>query len=524
MRSLLGRFHRPNARSQTERLFMLNNLGDGSTLSLDFTTGVLDPRLTFSRASGGTYVGNDGFVYGVDFATSSSLAIGTGSKSVTLTATAGQSRRYEIGQTVYIANGANNMSGAVTAYSAATQVLTINATSTSGSGSFTSWIVGNASPRFDYNSTTTPPTPRGLLIEGSADNYMLQSSSLTGYSNSGMATVAAGSETDPTGTANSAIQIYATAGGTYHGFYRTITAGTNTQITVSIWAKARTYTHLFLSDGNSGRAAVRFNLSTGATDNNFGAGYVSAKATPFPNNWWRCEMVVNVTASTSYGWTFVGVPSSGATLNAFGAQYTGTGNAADGIYCYGFQVEAGNGASSYIPTGASTGNRAVDVCTMSNITALNYNANGGTLFAHFSNNTENANFAGSIGFNNGANYAQRLRWGSGTLLASYYQTNGTTALGSNLAGSRTSFASAKAATSYSFDGTTTSTAMSINGAQATITPTSSAVSGVSIATAFALNSDNSSAATAYPSIAIRSVKFYPTALTMAQMNAITANP
>jgi hypothetical protein len=364
---------------------MLNNLGDGSTLSLDFTTGVLDPRLTFSRASGGTYVGNDGFVYGVDFATSSSLAIGTGSKSVTLTATAGQSRRYEIGQTVYIANGANNMSGAVTAYSSATQVLTINATSTSGSGSFTSWIVGNASARFDYDPTTTPPTPRGLLIEGSADNYMLQSSSLTGYSNSGMATVAAGSETDPTGTANSAIQIYATAGGTYHGFYRTITAGTNTQITVSIWAKARTYTHLFLSDGNSGRAAVRFNLSTGATDNNFGAGYVSAKTTQFPNNWWRCEMVVNVTASTAYGWTFVGVPSSGATLNAFGAQYTGTGNAADGIYCYGFQVEAGSGASSYIPTGASTGNRALDSCviTGTNFSSWFASATEGVLYTQF---------------------------------------------------------------------------------------------------------------------------------------------
>jgi hypothetical protein len=234
-------------------------------------------------------------------------------------------------------------------------------------------------PRFDYDPTTTPPTPRGLLIEGSASNYMLQSSSLTGYSNSGMATVAAGSDSDPTGTANAALQIYATAGGTYHGFYRIVTAGTNTQITVSIWAKARTYTHLFLSDLSSGRAAVRFNLSTGATDNNFGVGYVSAKATPFPNNWWRCEMVVNVTASTSYGWAFVGVPSSGATLDNYGAQYTGTGNAADGIYCYGFQLEAGSGASSYIPTGASTGNRAFDYCEMGNIAALNYSTTNGSM-------------------------------------------------------------------------------------------------------------------------------------------------
>ena len=62
MRSLLGRFHRPNARSQTERLFMLNNLGDGSTLSLDFTTGVLDPRLTFTRSTTGTFINSSGYV------------------------------------------------------------------------------------------------------------------------------------------------------------------------------------------------------------------------------------------------------------------------------------------------------------------------------------------------------------------------------------------------------------------------------------------------------------------------------
>ena len=38
------------------------SLGDGSTLSLDFTTGTLDPALTFTRASSGTYIGADGLV------------------------------------------------------------------------------------------------------------------------------------------------------------------------------------------------------------------------------------------------------------------------------------------------------------------------------------------------------------------------------------------------------------------------------------------------------------------------------
>ncbi len=304
MRSLLGRFHRPNARSQSERLFMLNNLGDGATVSLDFTTGVLDSRLAFTRSTTGTYINSSGYV----------------------------------------------TSAAIDA------------------------------PRFDYNPSSQAAL--GLLIEESAVNYMLQSSSLSGYSNTSMAAVSAGSETDPTGTANSALQIYATAGGTYHGYFRSTTAGTNTQITLSIWAKARTYTHLFLSDLNSGRAAVRFNLSTGATDNSGGAGYVSAKATQFLNGWWRCEMVVNVVASTAYSWAFVGVPS-GATLSNYGAQYTGTGNAADGIYCYGFQVEAGPAASSYIPTTTSTGSRAADSCVMtgSNFSSW-FNATEGTLLAH----------------------------------------------------------------------------------------------------------------------------------------------
>ena len=64
MRSLLGRFHRPNARSQSEQLLMLNNLGDGSTLSLDFTAmgGTLDTRFTFTRSTTGTYINSSGVV------------------------------------------------------------------------------------------------------------------------------------------------------------------------------------------------------------------------------------------------------------------------------------------------------------------------------------------------------------------------------------------------------------------------------------------------------------------------------
>jgi hypothetical protein len=36
--------------------------GDGSTLSLDFTTGVLDPRLTFTRGGNATFINSSGLV------------------------------------------------------------------------------------------------------------------------------------------------------------------------------------------------------------------------------------------------------------------------------------------------------------------------------------------------------------------------------------------------------------------------------------------------------------------------------
>lgn len=65
MRSLLGRFHRPMSRGLVNNMLTMNNLGDGSTLSLDFTAmgGVLDPRLTLTRAAGtATYINSSGYV------------------------------------------------------------------------------------------------------------------------------------------------------------------------------------------------------------------------------------------------------------------------------------------------------------------------------------------------------------------------------------------------------------------------------------------------------------------------------
>jgi len=43
-------------------MLTMNSLGDGSTLNLDFTTGVLDSRLTFTRSTTATYINSSGYV------------------------------------------------------------------------------------------------------------------------------------------------------------------------------------------------------------------------------------------------------------------------------------------------------------------------------------------------------------------------------------------------------------------------------------------------------------------------------
>jgi hypothetical protein len=394
MRSLLGRFHRPMSRGAMGDMLTMNSLGDGSTLSLDFTTGVLDSRLTFSRAGGGTYVGADGYIYGVDSATSASLAIGTGSKSVTLTATAGVDRRFQVGQTVYFSSGANNMSGLVTAYNASTQVITINATATTGSGSFTSWFVGNASPRFDY-SPTTIGEPRGLLIEGQTQNALFYSQDVTqatrwtiqGGIPSSYTSISATGGTAPDNTNTANLCTESTANNS-RSIYQGLTAAAGTY-TASVWVKAGTgstrYIRIVLPSAAGNFVYVTVNIATGAVTQAAAAvgtaTAASAVVIPHTGSWYRIQLTGTLAAAVNF--VFI-VPLDSATPSVntgdYGREaYLGNGSS---FYVWGAQLETGSGASSYIPTGASGVTRTVDTCNISGTNFSSWFAQGaGTLYA-----------------------------------------------------------------------------------------------------------------------------------------------
>ena len=231
-------------------------IGDGSTLSLDFTTGVLDSRLTFTRSTTGTYINSSGYV--------TSAAI-------------------------------------------------------------------NA-PRFDYDPTTM--TPRGLLIEGSASNLLTYSEAFTPDWTDTNITRDGTLRTSPDGTAD-ALRVTASAGSAT--IIRTSAIGTSAERTFSVWLRRV-----------SGTGNVQY------TQNN-GTNWTTQAIT---SSWVRYTFTHSVNHQAG-----IRIVTSG-----------------DSIELWGAQLETGSGASSYIPTVASTVTRNADECSMTGTNFSSwFNASAGTL-------------------------------------------------------------------------------------------------------------------------------------------------
>jgi hypothetical protein len=258
-------------------MFRKGMLGDGSTLSLDFTTGVLDSRLTFTRAS--------------------------------TTAT-------------YI-----NASGYVT-------------------------TAGTNVPRFDYDPTTL--APRGLLLEGTSINLVPYSNGSTAGWGIGGNRTPTNNTTDlvsPDGTNNATRLVCGTAGN-YAAFATSITGLTGgATYTVSYWIRGPVghNPRLYAVNGTVGDVTA---TSTTGTYNNTG--------------WTRLTQTYTLPAATTQVYVYfmsVNIVTTG-----------------DTFYVYGFQMETGAGASSLIPTGASTATRNPDNCELLDLTTMGFNASEGTIY------------------------------------------------------------------------------------------------------------------------------------------------
>jgi len=270
--------------------------GDGSTLSLDFTTGVLDPRLTFIRNSTATYINSSGYV------------------------------------------------------------TTIGAAPTNDP----------TKARFDYDPTTL--APRGLLIEASTNNLVTRSQALntSPWVKPAAVSISETGNGSPANDSTSNVLTW-TNGTAVESAYTEqpgIAVSASQPYTWSVWLKNRgnqrvsvfgfTKTSASAFAGNL-EMTVDFSVATPTAAITTSTNFTNTSATTpvaYPNGWYRCTMTGTTpatAATTGFGISNKdAVPASGT----------------NGCEAWGAQLEASSGASSYMPTVASTANRVADFCTM----------------------------------------------------------------------------------------------------------------------------------------------------------------
>lgn len=648
MRSLLGRFHRPFARGVDEQLLLLNNLGDGSTLSLDFTTGVLDPRLTFSRTSNATFINSSGYVEwananmywntafeglsgsnpsltssGWGYALSTGgAAVFNGDGSVTVTTTAAERRAIfrssgfsggglrvvasvdvtihsgslQASQVIVTGTPSNaqhyvdgviwnsshpNWNGGILPVGTQFNISYATDSQTSGTTSMyfgvgcSSTIAGSATfsnprwtmwkgsgtvpyypntsvtnnvpvntfksgdyqaPRFDYDPTSIG-TPRGLLIEGTANQLLTYSED---YSQAVWTKVTVdrttGQNSPDGGTGATLISENAT---TYakHDLERsqTITAGIHT---FSVWVKepstnSRRYVCLQLADGQA--TAARYTIvadlqtgtitATGSTNGTAGAPTGTGHSiTPYRDGWYRLTITMNHVASPCYP---VVLLSDVSTLFGGNNQpFYSASSPYKGLIVWGAQLETGSGASSYIPTGASTGTRNRDQLSLTNLASIAFSQTSGTAFAQVQvREKTDSTFLpyGSFNTSGGGRCWWWLRHNlsttSGTrLLGNAFNSGGATVLSTaNYVYNSGNGGVVKFATSL--DTAASSMVYVISGGA----PQTTTAAAFTLATAaeWGLNTSSDVGATDLGSMWVKSFKYWPTALPNAQLQSLT---
>jgi hypothetical protein len=221
--------------------------------------------------------------------------------------------------------------------------------SSSGSGTFTAWIIGNRQPRFDHDPTTN--AAKGLLIEGVATNLVAFSNGNTlGWGIGGNRTPT-NNTTDlvsPDGTNNATKLVCGTAAN-YASFATLITGLTGGETyTVSYWIRGPVghTPRLYAVNGTVGDVTP---TATTGTYNNTG--------------WTRLTQTYTLPAATTQVFVYFMSVTIGVTGDTF--------------YVYGFQLETGTTASTLIYTGTSTATREADFCLM---TGANFSSwyQGGT--------------------------------------------------------------------------------------------------------------------------------------------------
>ena len=215
-------------------------------------------------------------------------------------------------------------------------------------------FVGDNVPRFDHDPITRES--KGLLIEQQTTNLFTYSSEFdqTHWSNVRTTDSKTVATNDPQGLQTAFKLIANTDNNTHRLDKINLSMSTSTVYTMSVWAKAAEYTgvSLTIADSSNNAHGVYFDLSAGTFT--IGSNAHTGKMEAYPNGWYRCFATFTTPSTINFNQCLIGVLQNGTT-------HTYTGNGSSGIYIWGAQLEQGAFETSYIPTGATTESRGVDL-------------------------------------------------------------------------------------------------------------------------------------------------------------------
>lgn len=237
-------------------------------------------------------------------------------------------------------------------------------------------------PRFDFDPVTLAPL--GILIEEQRVNLLTYSAEFNNAAwVKGNSTVTANATTSPDGTVNADKLIgNTTAAGHQCQQVAVASATLASTYTFSTYIKAAEYGFAFIGLNGTAFVSVPYisvNLSTGAVATTNGSP-VSSSAVAAGNGWFR----VTVTGTTDVAAGTVS-PDIRPSPDGVWANRNTAQDGVSGIFIWGAQAEASAFPTSYIPTVASTVTRAPDVAVMTGTDFSPwYNQNEGTIIASWS--------------------------------------------------------------------------------------------------------------------------------------------
>ena len=391
------------------------------------------------------------------------------------------------------------------------------ATYINSSGYVASAAVNEA--RFDYDPTTL--AAKGLLIEGSAINLITYSQDIsTNWNPTNLVAMATDSDTAPDGTANTYKKIVpSTSNSASHLIYKSVAVTASTQYTVSFFYKASGYNFLQVFDNSNLTFGGTVNASTGAVNSTISGGGTFSTPISYGNGWYKISM----TATTGVGITnlILQFKVFSTMTSIYGDSFAGDGTS--GVKIWGIQLELGSSASSYIPTTTAQVTRNPDLALMTSTNFSSWFTGGttGTFFVDWHGGVRGitSTIRTVISTNDQTTKHLHLQQASaaGVLkVADFGAAHSVSTANTITSGARTKGA-------FNFDGSTSTVNLCLNGS----TVATSTAIAFSVAPTWLVLGGTSTTGTTLTDLttvlngSIRQIKYYPTALTSAQLIAMT---